>query len=105
MDENAILSRPLLRSPRQTGLRGIIGRLAMGNSVVYRTQYISARARTEKTANSGRPIDAPRISKAASLDFGVFPLGLLQDRDFGIGVFPQGKEIVIGSLCFGRVSR
>src|SRR6516164_499022 len=34
----------------------------------------------------------------------VFRLGLLQDGDVGVGVFPEGEEILIGGLCLGGVA-
>ena len=37
-----------------------------------------------------------------SLQLRVLRFGLLQDGDVGIGVFPEGEEILIGSLyCYG----
>ena len=36
---------------------------------------------------------------------GVFRFGLLEDRDVGVGVFPEGEEILVGSLCLGLFSR
>jgi hypothetical protein len=30
---------------------------------------------------------------------------LLQDGDVGVGVFPEGEEIVVGGLGFGGVAR
>ncbi len=40
-----------------------------------------------------------------SLQLRVFRLGLLEDRDVGVGVFPEGKEIPVGCLGLGRISR
>jgi hypothetical protein len=40
-----------------------------------------------------------------SLQLGVFRLGLLEDRDIGVGVLPEGEEILVGSLCLGLISR
>src|SRR6266581_907759 len=40
-----------------------------------------------------------------SLQLGVFRLGLLKDRDVGVGVFPKGEEILVGGLCPGLISR
>jgi hypothetical protein len=40
----------------------------------------------------------------ASLQLGVFRLGLLEDRDVGVGVFPEAKEILVGSLGLGLIS-
>jgi hypothetical protein len=34
----------------------------------------------------------------------VFRLGLLQDGDVGVGVFPECEEILIGGLCLGGVA-
>jgi hypothetical protein len=41
----------------------------------------------------------------ASLQLGVFRLGLLEDRDVGVGVFPEIEEILVGSLGLGLVPR
>src|SRR5712692_776521 len=40
----------------------------------------------------------------ALLQLGVLGLGLLQDWDVGVGVFPLGEEILVGGACFGRVT-
>jgi hypothetical protein len=34
----------------------------------------------------------------------VFRLGILQDGDVGVGVFPEREEILIGGAGFGRVT-
>ena len=34
----------------------------------------------------------------------VFRLGLLQDGDVGVGVFPEREEILIGGFGFGSVA-
>ena len=38
------------------------------------------------------------------LQFRVFGLGLLQDGDVGVGVFPEREEILICGLRFSRVA-
>ena len=38
------------------------------------------------------------------LELGVFGFGLLQDGDVGIGVFPEGKEVLISDVSFGGVA-
>ena len=38
------------------------------------------------------------------MQFRVLGLGLLQDGDVGLGVFPEGEEILVGRLSFGRVA-
>ena len=40
-----------------------------------------------------------------SLQLGVFRLGLLEDRDVWVGVFPKSQEILIGSLGLGLIFR
>ncbi len=42
---------------------------------------------------------------AELLQLGVFRLGLFEDRDVRVGVFPKGEEILVGTLCFGLISR
>ena len=38
------------------------------------------------------------------MQLGVFRLGLPEDRDVGIGIFPEGEELPIGSLRLYLVS-
>jgi len=40
-----------------------------------------------------------------SLYLGVFGLGLLENRDVGIGVLPESEEVLIGFSGLGRVAR
>jgi hypothetical protein len=42
---------------------------------------------------------------AKLLQLGVFSLGLFENWDVGVGVFPQSKEILIGGLGFGFIAR
>ena len=46
-----------------------------------------------------------KLAIRCSLQLGVFRLGFLEDRDVGVGVFPESKEILIRSLGLGFVSR
>ena len=39
------------------------------------------------------------------LQLRVLCLGFLQDGDIGVGVFPQSKEVLIGTFCLGGVVR
>ena len=39
------------------------------------------------------------------LQLGVFRLRLREDRDVGVGVFPEREEILVGSLRLDRISR
>ena len=32
-----------------------------------------------------------------------FHLRLFQNRDIGVGIFPECKEVLIGGACFGRI--
>src|SRR5438552_19207751 len=40
----------------------------------------------------------------ALLQLRVLRLGFLQDRDVGVGVFPESEEILVGSAGFGRIA-
>jgi hypothetical protein len=40
-----------------------------------------------------------------SLQLGVFCLGLPEDRNIAVRVFPEREEILVGSLCLGLISR
>ena len=46
----------------------------------------------------------PVLGKRGSLQLGVFRLGLLEDWDVGIGIFPEREEILVCTLCLGLVS-
>jgi hypothetical protein len=37
-----------------------------------------------------------------SLELGELGLGLLQDGDIRVGVFPEGEEVLIGGAGFGK---
>ena len=50
-------------------------------------------------------LDHLGLSFFAHLGMELGFLGLLEDQDVGVGVFPESKEILVGSLCLGRVSR
>jgi hypothetical protein len=70
-----------------------------------------------KTAPSGRGSDQSRARQQAvteyatvtegnrSLQLCVFRLGLFEDRDVGVGVFPEGEEFLVGGLCLSLISR
>ena len=52
-----------------------------------------------------QPISRIRVAiNNQLLQFRVLHLGLLQDGDVGVGVFPEGEEVIIGSLCLGGVA-
>src|ERR1700694_897373 len=40
------------------------------------------------------------VSLLSSLQLRVLRLGLLQDRDVGVGVFPEGQEVLVCTLRF-----
>ena len=44
------------------------------------------------------------MDRNALLQFGVLALGLLQDGDVGVGVFPEGEKIFVGDTCFAAVA-
>ena len=58
----------------------------------------------------GRDRNCDCMGGVTSLRAGAIPatspawLGLLQDGDAGIGVFPEGEEILIGDASFGCVA-
>ena len=39
-----------------------------------------------------------------SPQLGVLRLGLFQNGDVGVGVFPEGEEVLVGSFCSASVS-
>src|ERR1017187_10984860 len=46
-----------------------------------------------------------RLVIRRSLQLGVFRLGLLEDRDVLVGVFPKREEVLVGFPRFRRVAR
>ncbi len=50
--------------------------------------------------NPQKLVDIYTASLAPLLQFRVLLLGLLQDGDVGIGVFPEGEEVLVGSAGF-----
>src|SRR5437868_15325428 len=53
---------------------------------------------------AANPTPARRAVLKPSLQLCVLRLGLLQDGNVGVGVFPERKEVLIGALCFGCVA-
>jgi hypothetical protein len=39
------------------------------------------------------------------LQLGILRFSLLQDGDIGIGIFPEGEEILVSGACAGGVAR
>ena len=39
------------------------------------------------------------------MELRILRFGLLQHWNVGVGVFPNGEEILIGGFCLGRISR
>src|SRR5205823_7573988 len=59
---------------------------------------------------SSLPRDSAQNDPASSsflrlLQFGVFRLGLLKNRDVGVGVLPERQEILVSSLCLGLIAQ
>jgi hypothetical protein len=50
------------------------------------------------------PYHRARLWPLNSLQLRVLRLSLLQDRDVGVGVFPEGEEILVGGAGFGGVA-
>src|SRR5208283_5517580 len=45
-----------------------------------------------------------QFHRSPSPQLHVLRLGLLQDRDVGVGVFPQGEKVLVGSFRLGSVA-
>src|SRR5215469_16244222 len=67
----------------------------------------SARARRRSPRSAGGGVGKKYLTTPAlsEMQLRVFRLGLLQDGDVGIGVFPEVEEILISSLGFGGIAR
>src|SRR5678815_4841422 len=68
-----------------------------GNCQVFLLDF--TRRRLPPVSWPAQPFRVP-----ASRQFGVFRLGLREDRDVGVGVFPQSEEILVGGLRLGQIS-
>jgi hypothetical protein len=82
------------RAPRSTCIRKRWMNLNWRRRETLLLRLPAVRRRLIKNSRPDRP----------SLQFRVFRLGLLQDGEVGVGVFPEGEEILIGHLGFGGVS-
>jgi hypothetical protein len=49
-------------------------------------------------------VRCPVMGRKALLQLGVFRFGLFQDGNFGVGVFPEGEEVLVCGLSFGGVA-
>ena len=70
--------------------------MSASGSASYRSESIWKNGPV--VAQSGVAI---RLRPRSSLQFRVLGFGLLQDGDVGVGVFPEGEDVLIGSLCLG----
>ncbi len=75
---------------------------------------MSRRVRSEAYAKKGSRLTSLRMTtpvkwitrkdgRAVSqllLKFGVFGFGLFEDGDVGVGVFPEGEEVLVGGAGF-----
>jgi hypothetical protein len=62
-----------------------------------------SRASTMSNLSGNSTFRSYRLCLNELLQLCVFQLGLLQDGNAGVGVFPEGEEILIGSLRLGIV--
>jgi len=49
--------------------------------------------------------EGPCLPAQGSPQLAVLRLGLLQDGDVGVGVFPEGEEVLLGGVSFRSVAR
>ena len=85
--------RLLLNATRQGGSSDRAGQISR-NARLPRTLALKRKFRVAR--NTGRyPVVGARYSR--SLQLGVFRLGLLENRDVGVGILPYGQEILIGT--------
>ena len=55
------------------------------------------RLAANRRCNLHGPETGLKLGIRRSLQLGVFRLGLLEHRNVGVGVFPEGEEILVGS--------
>src|SRR5208282_3204692 len=82
------------------GRSGFVGGV-VGISGGTRT-LVSAQSRQRSNQATRNSPAKPVIRRSRQL--GVFRLGLLEDRDIGVGVFPEIEEILVGGHCLGLIS-
>jgi hypothetical protein len=56
------------------------------------------------TPGQERARHAEPVRRDWLLQFRVFRFGLAQDGDFGVCVFPEGEEVLVGHASFGVVA-
>ena len=76
-----------------------------GRNLWRRRSLIANEATSLCTSSSyaGQSKEGLRLN-VTLLQLGVFGLGLHEDGDIGIGVFPEGEEIIVGSVGFSGVA-
>jgi len=55
------------------------------------------------TVENSPPVHRVLAGRRLLLQLRIFDFGLLQDGNIGVGVFPEGEEILIGCLGLGGV--
>src|ERR1700756_4352761 len=82
------------------------------NIILRSTQGCSTRSSSARLAwqdeklgqSCGNDHPVEKEAATASLQLCVLLLGLLEDGDVGVGVFPEREEILICDACFCRVT-
>src|ERR1700740_1434372 len=77
----------------ETGKSMRVGRISRGLLTINR---LSTSAIAETARNEAGLFLLPQLR--------VLLFGFFQDGDVGVGVFPEGEEILVGGLGFGRVA-
>ncbi len=70
---------------------------------MMKTQDLNTKIITKKP-KSARNCESRASIRRRSLQLLVLRLGFLQDGDVGVGVFPEGEEVLVSSLAFGCVA-
>ena len=85
----------------------VLGKSGIGNlpprANVSEKPVSDAAARDPQEKARAAPHTAPEVHREL-LQLAVFGLGLLQDGDVGVGVFPAREEVLILSFCFAAVA-
>jgi hypothetical protein len=81
---------------------------AAGRAAIVRAakkRWAKVRRQAKKTTGSLISVVRCKWNAKVLLQLCVFDLGLLQDGNVGVGVFPEGEEILVSSASCCRIAR
>ena len=96
---------PAFTNPRETRLRGLVyDSPLIGSNPLLRLVSIRQRMHLRHELQAAQEVLESPVGAQGSFQPWVFRLGFLQDGDVRVGVFPKGKEVLVGHAGLGFVA-